>query len=355
MSNTKVRSVFDQTYDALLEIIEDTRVEGQLRLPSEAALAETVGVAPLTVRRALARLARERRIDRQHGRGTFIRPREAVRTIMVIVEKDFARSFDPEYTGGILRGIGLEVNERADAEVHLMPVDDSEVEHLGERMLADVQSMRVDGFIIAIPVHLDDCLAIQKQHVPFVLVDVDFHRDDLPSALLDHRESGRLIGQYLADRGCKRAALAGGPLDGEIYRAAKATVQGMAEQLGERAPQLPETHLVTELGEEDGRKTVDHLLASSNPPDAIVTMSDCLTRGVVAALRERGLDGYAAPEIIGYVDTPEVAPGSYLHAPSKQCAGRQAAKMLFQLMDGEKLSSNVMRIQPEWVEKSRGL
>ena len=63
---------YRQVKDRLRDLIDKLGVEGTLRLPSEAALSEALGVSRATLRSALQSLQKEGRIRRLQGSGTFI-------------------------------------------------------------------------------------------------------------------------------------------------------------------------------------------------------------------------------------------------------------------------------------------
>jgi GntR family transcriptional regulator, N-acetylglucosamine utilization regulator len=68
------------------------------RLPTERDLARRYGCSLITVRRALGELAREQRIERTRGRGTFVLPRRIERDLagtMSFSEEMQQRGFDP--------------------------------------------------------------------------------------------------------------------------------------------------------------------------------------------------------------------------------------------------------------------
>lgn len=65
---------YHQVYLDLRGMIDDGRWPAGHQVPPERELARTYGVSLITVRRALDELAREQRIERARGRGTFVLP-----------------------------------------------------------------------------------------------------------------------------------------------------------------------------------------------------------------------------------------------------------------------------------------
>lgn len=64
---------YHQIYMVLRQQIRDGVYDGEKSLPSEFILAEQFNVSRITIRKAMERLAREGSIERQRGRGTFIK------------------------------------------------------------------------------------------------------------------------------------------------------------------------------------------------------------------------------------------------------------------------------------------
>lgn len=62
-----------ELYTVLRHKLDDGELKPGTVLPSEPHLAKQYAVSRTTVRRALARLAREKRVDRKHGSGTYVR------------------------------------------------------------------------------------------------------------------------------------------------------------------------------------------------------------------------------------------------------------------------------------------
>jgi GntR family transcriptional regulator len=88
-----------QVYLDLRRAITDGELRPGDRLPPERTLAERYGCSLITVRRALSELARERRLERTRGRGTFVlRPRidRDLAEEKSFTEEMQVRGFDPE-------------------------------------------------------------------------------------------------------------------------------------------------------------------------------------------------------------------------------------------------------------------
>ena len=220
---------------------------------------------------------------------------------------------------------------------------------MAEWLIREVRHFRADGYLVALPVRLKDCLEAMAAQIPLVLVEVNFGRRDLPAVLINHHEGGLLAGRYLAEQGCRRTAFVSGPRGEQTIRMADAVLSGLTEVLGERAPVPSKTHVVTDRSEEQGREAVARLLRLPNPPDAIIVAGNDTTRGALAALRDSGLDDRKAPELIPYVDTPELSSCTVVMNPANELLGAEAARMLGKLMSGEKLEESVKWFSPKLI------
>lgn len=79
------KNLSDEVKENLCRYIGKMDVKNNPKLPSEAALAETLGVSRVTIRRALADLEQSGLLLRIHGRGTFVNP-EAVQIKLNMTE-----------------------------------------------------------------------------------------------------------------------------------------------------------------------------------------------------------------------------------------------------------------------------
>jgi DNA-binding GntR family transcriptional regulator len=75
-----------RVYHVLLDRIRSGELAPGTRLPPHTRLAETFGVAPLTMRQVLARLEADRLLVRERGRGTFVRAADGPRVLIVAAD-----------------------------------------------------------------------------------------------------------------------------------------------------------------------------------------------------------------------------------------------------------------------------
>ena len=90
---------YHQVYLDLKSMIDGGQWGAGHRVPPERDLATQYGVSVITVRRALDELAREQRVERTRGRGTFVLPQRIDRDLdepMSFTEEMQTRGLDPE-------------------------------------------------------------------------------------------------------------------------------------------------------------------------------------------------------------------------------------------------------------------
>ena len=75
-----------RVYRALLDRIRSGELAPGTRLPPHTRLAETFGVAPLTMRQVLARLEADRLLVRERGRGTVVRAAQGPQVLIVAAD-----------------------------------------------------------------------------------------------------------------------------------------------------------------------------------------------------------------------------------------------------------------------------
>lgn len=351
MPQPMVRSVLQQTHDLLRARVIALREQGVHKLPSEPALAAEMGVSRVTVRRALAELARERLVDRQTGRGTFIRPNARMETVSLLVHGEPTLRFSPSLAS-TLYGALLEIREGR-GEVRFDGIPDAHAGGIADRLIRQARSLRCDGYVAGLSLPLEECLKVVRADIPLVATLSDFGCDDVPTVLIDHYAVGAMAGRLMAENGRRRTALVSRAVEGDSLCVSRRILEGLRSVLGDRAPEPERMVEATGYSPHEARDAVRRLLDMPEPPDAILVTSDERTRGAVEALSERGLDGLGTPLLVPYLQTPEIAPGTCVLTPSHERIGREAVRMVRRLIAGERLENRVRFIRPQLVERAR--
>jgi LacI family transcriptional regulator len=198
----------------------------------------------------------------------------------------------------------------------------------GERHLAVVMatSRTVDAGREAA---VKEQLSVLSEHGAKVVVIGD---NDLgfPTVTVDNRGAARRLAQGLADAGKRRFAIVSGP-DAEVT--ALERVGGFVEGLAERGIVVDDRNVVhTEFSRDGGYRAVDELRDRLDEFDVIAAMSDAMAVGVIARLRELGVEYPDGIEVTGFDHVPmlgDVLPGfSTVEVPLEEFGGAALALVL---------------------------
>jgi LacI family transcriptional regulator len=197
---------------------------------------------------------------------------------------------------------------------------------------------RVDGIIVtggrAAP---RPALDLEGEKVPVIYAFARVDSRDSLCLLPDDRGGGRLAGEHLAKLGRRHVAHVSGPANEESARHRR---EGLAASLAERGIELPKRAILHgSWSEAWGHEAVERLMASRAKVDAIFCGSDLIARGVVDALRDRGIKVPDDVAIIGFDNWEIIAAATRpplttidmnLHE-----LGRQAGLRLLELNGGQ--------------------
>ena len=171
--------------------IEQGRYPQGSALPTQPALARTIGVSTVTLRQALDRLAEEGFVEARQGHGTFVRSRQAVLGPVLVVDDESS-----------IRELLVEALEQLGYEVEAVASGDAAVERASHRhfshVLLDVRMSGMDGlaagdmiaridprtvivFVTAYPIDLLE--GDQAGHWPALVLRKPFDLDKLERAL----------------------------------------------------------------------------------------------------------------------------------------------------------------------------
>ena len=212
-----------------------------------------------------------------------------------------------------------------------------------------VQSLlakRVDGIIVtggrAVP---RPELDLDGERLPVIYAFARVDGRDSLCLLPDDRGGGRLAGEHLARLGRRRIAHITGP-DGED--AARHRREGFKAALAEHGIALPGRAVLSgSWSEAWGHEAVARLVESGKPIDAIFCGSDQIARGVVDALRDRGIRVPDDIAIIGFDNWETIAAATRPPLTTVDMnlheLGRQAGLRLLGLIGG-RLAPGVIRL-----------
>lgn len=207
-----------------------------------------------------------------------------------------------EFFSELIRGMDLAARRRG---YHLLisssHADRSEVEAVLRAMRG-----RVDGLVVMSPDV--DARALKENLVatlPVILINSSVDGLDLDSLRVDNVGGAAAMVRHLAGLGHRRIAIvrgAGGNNDAEER------LRGYREALAELGlPAEAELELPGDFSEEAGYRAGRRALALDPRPDAVFAANDSMAIGVLAALREAGIEVPGGMALAGFDDIP-IAP-----------------------------------------------
>ena len=181
----------DLAYVHLRAAIEQGQYPEGSALPTQPALARTIGVSTVTLRQALDRLAEEGFVEARQGHGTFVRSRRALRGPVLVADDDTGLR---EVLIESLRHLGYEVEAVASGEQAIERVTRRRYSHVlldvrmggmggvaAAELIRRIDSRAVVVFVTAYPVDL-----LQRDHNvpwPALVLRKPFDVDELERVL----------------------------------------------------------------------------------------------------------------------------------------------------------------------------
>jgi DNA-binding LacI/PurR family transcriptional regulator len=259
-------------------------------------------------------------------------------TIGLLLPQPIPEALENPYYNLFLRGLG-QVCHREGLTLLLTPP-------LRGSMLTAIPYAAADGFVVTgLQIDRGEVAALQRRHVPFVLVDSDAP-DGVSSVDVNDREGmaeaarhvlaigHRRIAILSFDAGPDRAALG---YRGPLGRRMAGLDDALAEQ-GLTVDSTGVTVLETACTRSAGYHAARGLLSGPDRPTAIIALSDILALGALDAARDAGLDVPGDLSITGYDDQPEASysrPRLTTVRQSIEAKGRVAGDFLVAAINGE--------------------
>ena len=222
-------------------------------------------------------------------------------TVALVAAEPDPRVFGDPFFSAIVRGVSQELLE-ADMQLTLLMAQSYPDLDRIERYL---RSAPLDGVLLISEHATHDPIpeAMVQAGVPIVIGGRPVQSEhSFPFIDHDNRGGGRLAGEHLAARGCRRIATIAGPAD---MSAGVDRLAGFAEGLGPRFdPALVEHGDFTQAGGEDA---AERLLERAPDVDAIFAASDLMALGALRVLRRAGRGVPDDVAVIGFDDIPLAA------------------------------------------------
>jgi DNA-binding LacI/PurR family transcriptional regulator len=161
---------------------------------------------------------------------------------------------------------------------------------------------RFDGLlIVSLSPRNGEVKHLLQAAVPTVLLDA--RHPDLSRVVIDDVAGGRLATQHLIDMGHRKIGFVGDELENPFnFISSRDRYEGYRQALAEASITFQDYHRQGEHGREPARQMASDLLATSDPPTAIVAASDTQAFGALEAARDAGLKVPGDLSVIGYDD-----------------------------------------------------
>jgi LacI family transcriptional regulator len=311
-------------------------------------IAEAVGKSVAAVSRALnnhhdiSEETREyiKRVARQMGYS----PTD---TLGFILPTSSPRDFDP-YFSEVLAGLTNEATKQGFDLLVSTCVPGPE-EHWAYLRL--INGRRVDGVIVARPRWRDDRieLLLEKQF-PFIVVGTTNAQGEFLTISEDAAEGARLMVEHLVEQGHKQIALVNAPLN--LFFSSD-FLAGFRKAMLKTGREIEEEFLETsDFTQKDGYRVAQKLLSKAETPTAIVTADDIVALGVMAAIRDQGLEVGSDIVVTGYGDIllseHSQPPLTTVHRPA-YVLGQKACRMLTARLRGESIENKKVVLEPSLV------
>lgn len=194
---------------------------------------------------------------------------------------------------------------------------------------------RVDGLIV-VGARPDTRQSLGGLSVPVVYAYAPSDDPEDMSEVCDHRHSGVLVAEHLIARGRRKIAIVAGD---ETYGVARDRVEGAESVLAANGLEpVGRGAMYGSWDEAWGRTAVDALCAAGDEIDGVICGSDQIARGVLDALRERGLSVPDVVAVTGHDNWAALVGHSRPQLTSIDMnleeLGRRAAARLFAAIEG---------------------
>lgn len=253
-------------------------------------------------------------------------------TVGLISNDSFGR-----FTLPIMEGLERELADRRIAIFMCNATDDPERER---QHIEQLMGKRVDGLLFtARRSDRRPSVSVPLGDLPTIFVFSQSPDADSLCLLPDDEGGARLATAHLAAAGRRRIAHVTGPEHFEAVALRRAGYR--AALAGAGLPHDPRLELVGKWSEAWGHAAVDRLFAEpAVAPDGIFAGNDQIARGILDALRDRGIDVPATVGVVGYDNWDVMVEGARPQLTSVDMnlyqLGREAGRRIIRLIGGER-------------------
>lgn len=330
------------------------RKPGQ-RIGSENELARHEHVARVTIRRATELLVNEGLIERQPGKGLYVRARHVTTRRVQVV----AGNLNWEPSVQISRGVQA-VAKQQGVQVQMYDAHSDIEQDLA--MLHELPDGETDGAIILSlhrAVFNEALLDLRARNFPFVLVDQHIDTMNVPSVVADNHAGGYKVGQALVRQGHRRIGFVGN-LNATTVRD---RLNGLRDAIADAG--LPfdrslvaDLTLAAEHSLNNWSDMIDQetqgLMARPDRPTAVFFSCDAVARPAYRTLARMGLRIPQDVSVVGFDDDPLaewLVPALTTVAQPFFMMGRAAMELLCARMADAKAGVEHQRLPVTLVER----
>ncbi len=310
-----------------------------VRVPSERALAERVGVSRVTLRRAMARLVAEGMLQQRQGTGTYVMPvTPAFARELQLLRSPFVKPEDPFHLklltalSGYAANAGLRLvlleakPEEADGQALPPPLRGDEPLVRGDEplvrgdeplvrgdeplvrgdeplMRGDEPLVRGDEPLVVIgPVGAAFAERLRASHSRIIAIHGGDSLSQASEVRFDDRHIGRQAFAILHGRGFRHLALLAGP---ERYDSAAERRHGFVEAAARQAVTV--TVLEEKMNWGGGVRAAERLLPAIGTPEfpqAVFAANDWMALGLMQRMKEAGVDIPGDLSVLGCDNIP---------------------------------------------------
>ena len=327
--------LYRQCADALRKAIRGGKYRPGSFLPPERDLSRRFGVTRITLRKALAGLARDGLVENVPGAGNRVaagQPREpAHRIITCAMLRQVGLPMLSPYYAELFEGIQDEASARQYDIVFATASPESLWSDNRPRPSPRIPGgIRTLGALLVGGLTDELARAYRKKGLPVVLVDKPSPGPEFPSILPDNAHGAYLITRHLLDLGHRRLAFLGAPPD----PVSSARLAGFRKALAEAGVAFDaKDHVDAGYTSALASTAITRYLArrARALPTAIVAINDEAAIGALQALRAAGLQVPGDVSVTGFDDIPwalhSVPPLTTMRVPRREM-GRVAAQTL---------------------------
>jgi DNA-binding LacI/PurR family transcriptional regulator len=275
-------------------------------LPSYTRMIRSYGVGQATIDRVLREFDAAGLIVRKNGRGIFVSPRAAQKTIGLVFGRNIFGAGISPVCDMLLRRCeerARKHQENFKAYLDLPHAAASEDDVLPARraLVEDIEARKLDGLLLVWNHGAEEGAWLRAQKIPLVSMTSDYTRPSDYSVCLNYSELVREGVKALASQGCRRIGMltplaylrgTGYDDDRKVFAAALnlAELEIRPEWIWEDRSGKSSNEGGNETHEEQGYRAFQELFGparSGSPlPDGLVSLDDMLTRGALAAARK---------------------------------------------------------------------